>query len=287
VIERFRALFDRAPRRPGQVVALDSQDWAPGTIYVVAHPDDSLLFQSPTLLEDVRTNHPTLTVHLTAGDDGRSSNYWRSRELGIMAAYAVMAQREDRWSEVGLAVGANQMMLATLDAEPATQVVFMRLPDGGWPDGEGTRRHRGASLMNLWLGETSTLRSLDEASSYDRETLIDALASLMRTSCATKIATLDFTVPFGPDDHCDHAASARFALEAHRRLTEHPHLVGFEGYSTSRRPTNVNGASLAAKKDAFFAYGRFDPLVCSSEATCAGTLHERWMEREYIVTLDD
>ena len=283
VIGRMSGVFDRPPSPPAQVIDTRALHWEPGTMYVVAHPDDSLLFQSPTLLNEVRSGHSTVTVHLTAGDDGRRSNYWRNRELGIMAAYAAMAESANQWTEVSLSVGDHQMVLASLDASPDVRVAFMRLPDGGWPDGTGTRRRRGQSLMNLWLGSVSLLRPLDGSTAFDRARLVDTLVALMASSHATSIATMDFRSEFGVDDHPDHGAAARFAREARERLEPRVPLVGYEGYSTSRRPVNVNGTVLAAKKDAFFAYARFDPLAGSDDVSGAQSMNAQWLQREYTL----
>ena len=55
-------------------------------LYIVAHPDDSLLFQSPDLLQNVQSSFNVMTVHLTAGDNVQGEAYWSSRESGIEAA---------------------------------------------------------------------------------------------------------------------------------------------------------------------------------------------------------
>ena len=48
-------------------------------IYIAAHQDDTLLFQSPALLEDVRANKCVRTVFTTAGDAGKAAKYWEGR----------------------------------------------------------------------------------------------------------------------------------------------------------------------------------------------------------------
>lgn len=62
-----------------------------GSVYVVAHPDDDLLFQAPDLQTDVSGNNCITVVFLTAGDSGTNSGYAKSREAGSAAAYAQMA----------------------------------------------------------------------------------------------------------------------------------------------------------------------------------------------------
>jgi len=62
-----------------------------GSVYVVAHPDDDLLFQSPDLQTDVSGNNCITAVFLTSGDSGTTTGYAQSRETGNAAAYAEMA----------------------------------------------------------------------------------------------------------------------------------------------------------------------------------------------------
>lgn len=62
-----------------------------GSVYVVAHPDDDLLFQSPDLQTDVSGNNCITAVFMTSGDSGTTTGYAQSRESGNAAAYAEMA----------------------------------------------------------------------------------------------------------------------------------------------------------------------------------------------------
>lgn len=61
-----------------------------GSVYVVAHPDDDLLFQSPDLLTDQGAGSCLTTIFLTSGDSGIGSTYAQSRESGNEAAAAEM-----------------------------------------------------------------------------------------------------------------------------------------------------------------------------------------------------
>jgi hypothetical protein len=127
-------------------------------MYIVAHPDDSLIFQSPSLLQNIQNGLNVLTVHLTAGDDGMGESYWGDRELGIEAAYALMAGADNNWTTSALTVGSRQIVLDTLTTKSNITVAFMRLPDGGYPDGEGTALYNYQSLMQLWQGVGRRIR---------------------------------------------------------------------------------------------------------------------------------
>src|SRR4051812_1146650 len=52
------------------------------TLVIVAHEDDDLLFLSPDLVGDVKSDRCVHAVFLTAGDAGSTAAYWAGRELG-------------------------------------------------------------------------------------------------------------------------------------------------------------------------------------------------------------
>src|ERR1700722_8396652 len=67
------------------------------SMYIVAHADDTLLFQSPQLLADIQSGRHVTAVYLTAGDDGQPKSYWSVRESGTEAAFASMANAANTW----------------------------------------------------------------------------------------------------------------------------------------------------------------------------------------------
>jgi hypothetical protein len=75
----------------GSTSARAAEGCSATSLYVAAHQDDTLLFQSPNLIGDVQSNHCVRTIFVTAGDDGKEQPYWLGREEGAQAAYAQMA----------------------------------------------------------------------------------------------------------------------------------------------------------------------------------------------------
>ena len=65
------------------------------TMNFVAHEDDDLFFQSPNLLNEIKSGTCLRTVYALAGDAGEDSVYWMDREAGVRAAYAYMAHKPD------------------------------------------------------------------------------------------------------------------------------------------------------------------------------------------------
>jgi LmbE family N-acetylglucosaminyl deacetylase len=252
-------------------------------MYIVAHPDDSLIFQSPSLLQNIQNGLNVLTVHLTAGDDGMGESYWGSRESGIEAAYAQMAGANNTWTTSALTVGTHQIVLDTLSTMANVTVAFMRLPDGGYPYGEGTAMYNYQSLMQLWQGSESSITAVDGSTSYLYQDLINTLASIMSSFQPQLIVVQDYVNTFGDGDHMDHYAAAQFAQSAHNLYTTTHSFVGYLGYGTTALATNVSGTLLSTKQSTFYTYGSYDSLTCSSEASCASTAYGPWLLRQYIV----
>jgi LmbE family N-acetylglucosaminyl deacetylase len=253
------------------------------TMHIVAHPDDSLLFQSPQLLKKVESGTGALTVHLCAGDSGQPEQYWRQREAGIEASYAEMAGVPNEWAKTVLRIGSRAIPFNVLTPRPNILLAFMRLPDGGHEAGTGSARYGHQSLTRLWETTKPCITSVDRTVSYTKQDLIDTLASMMDVFTPELIAVMDYVNAFTPGDHMDHYASARFSLAAHE-LYHSPHrLVGYAGYRVESLAENIDGDLLRRKQSVFYVYGRHDQWACSSDASCAGTPYAEWLKREYTI----
>lgn len=269
--------------RVAQISEVGSVRSCGNSMYVAAHPDDSLLFQSPSILQNIQSNFSVLTVHLTAGDNGLRKRYWRQREAGIEAAYAQMACVDNNWTRKILVIANHSITCNTLTARPNLTVIFLRLPDGGYPDGVGTSRYRFQSLGKLWLGSDSNITAVDGSTSYGKQDLIETLAALMNSFQPSFIAAHDFVNTFGDGDHMDHYAAAKFSRAGHN-LYALPHsFVGYLGYPSESLPANVSGELLAKKQTIFYTYGGFDSLAGSNATSSLVTSYASWLQREYKV----
>ena len=256
-------------------------------MYIVAHPDDSLLFQSPDLLQNVQSNLNVLTVHLTAGDDGQGKVYWSGRESGIEAAYAQMAGVANSWTTSTLNVGSHALVLKTLTTHPNISVVYMRLPDGGYPAGGGTPLYSNQSLMQLWKGSEATITAVDGSTSYNLLDLINTIAAMINSFQPQLIATQDFVNTFGDGDHEDHYATALIVQGAHQLYSAPHNLVGYMGYPTTALAANVTGGLLATKQSVFYTYGAYDAQTCTGAVSCALTSYAGWLQRQYVAGIDE
>ncbi len=257
------------------------------TMYVAAHADDTLLFQSPSLLQDVYSERCVRTVFVTAGDAGRPVSYWGKREDGAEAAYAQMAGVADEWDSEQIVVDGHSIRLVTLEDQPKISIAYLRLPDGG-TSGSGFSLYGNESLTKLWRsvkgGSPSIvdIEAVDDSSSYDFEQLVDVLAVLMDSFEPSQVATQNYTQALVGPDHADHVATAKFAREAAALYGDAHRLLAFEDYEISAKPQNVFGELLGAKSFAFYTYGAHDSDACDSESHCAETAYSKWLLREYV-----
>ena len=227
------------------IAGLASLSWGPrttashGVIQIVAHQDDDLLFMNPDIMSDLRAGKHVTTVYLTAGDADLGENYWRGREAGIRAAYALMAGSENEWKEEEELVAGKKIHAIHLASAPNARVYFLRLPDGK-PTGEGFESTGFQSLEKLWEGSIADIRAVDGSARYTRAELIETLKALLVSAGGTRtqVRSLNPTQERS-FDHSDHRYSALFAGEASPR---HPEKAAADpsGLSVSEDPVNLH-----------------------------------------------
>ncbi|MEV7638275.1 PIG-L family deacetylase [Pseudarthrobacter enclensis] len=251
---------------------------------IVAHQDDDLLFQSPKLISHIRGGLCVRTVYVTAGDANESPDYWASRESGVKAAYAEIAQVPNSWRNADAGISGHPITVATLEQATNISLAFMRLPDG-FPNGGGGSNNGYKSLEKLYAGVIDTMTAVDNSSTYTLTTLQDTLLALMNTYQPNQIATLDFAGSYGDGDHSDHHSVAYLVLAAQQQYKLPHTITGYEGYGIVRRPSNVFDPDLTIKTNAFLTYAQYDFRTCNTVDTCAGGAMGARFSRSYTVAL--
>ncbi|KAL2807593.1 hypothetical protein BJX63DRAFT_67127 [Aspergillus granulosus] len=209
------------------------------------------------------------------------ANYWQGRERGARAAYALMRDMPDAWTESDAGILGHAAPLFTLNQDPNISLVFLRLPDGH-VQGQGFEVTGNESLQKLWEGGISTIHTVSGSGSYTKDELLDALVSLMVDFKPESVNTLDYVHSYGDGDHSDHHSAAFFVAEAVQLYESNPVLTGYMGYPVINKTANVFGADLLEKQLTFYAYARGDTAVCNSNMACQSDLYyPRWLEREY------
>ncbi|MET0828157.1 MAG: PIG-L family deacetylase [Microbacterium sp.] len=248
----------------------------------MAHEDDDLLFQSPTILQQAQAGTCVRTVYLTAGDAGDEEAYWRDREHGVRAAYANMLDVADDWTTEDAGVPGHPIELSTLVDAPHVSLVFLRLPDGSI-DGEGFERNDWESLQKLYADSITEIFAVDGSSSYTFDDLVETMLALMESFQPDMINTLDFTESYGNGDHSDHLTVAYITLFAQESYPTPHGFAGHQGYGIAGRPSNVAEPDLTAKIDAFLEYAQHDYRTCDTVSACAGRPESLWLSRMYTV----
>ena len=135
-------------------------------------------------------------IYLTAGDDGRDSIYWATRERGVLQSTRVAA---------GVAAGDHSAdhcsIVSVLDHAirkctiANTESYFLRLPDGH-RNGIGFSRHSFQSLRKLRQQRIAAMSAVDGSAAYngwpDLKSTID---SLIGESSAIRIVTVHTSDP--------------------------------------------------------------------------------------------
>lgn len=265
--------FEVDPRTPAKPRA--------GAAWIVAHPDDDLLFMNPDVDLAIDAG-PSVTFVLTAGDAGAEDPYWHRRESGLRAAYARMAAVSDDWHLSTIQVAGHLLPVSSLTKRPDVRLVFFRLPDGGFDaktgGGDGTPRHPHASLARLWSGAIPSLSTVDGRDTYTRDELTATLAVLLRRVTPRRIGVLEPTPH--EFDRADHWASARFAVRAIRTIGA-PQAWAYMGYPLFNAargvsvPPNLDENQRWQKRRTFLAYCPFDRIACPPVGDYAEWLSRR------------
>src|SRR5439155_3780188 len=151
-------------------------------VVIVAHQDDDLLFMQPDLRIAVARGEAVTIVYTMQGLASQPTSAIETRLRGSETAYGKLAG-SDAWTCGWIELGALPVRHCRLADRPLS-LVFLGYPDGG-KQGE----HHD-SLQHLWEGKLASTWTIGERSArVDRETLIAALAELLRITAPRQILT--------------------------------------------------------------------------------------------------
>ncbi|WP_181794643.1 ricin-type beta-trefoil lectin domain protein [Streptomyces sp. WELS2] len=257
----------------------------------VAHEDDDLLFINPQIQELITARCPLDVVYLTAGDAGKSfsrSPYPKSREHGMIAAYAAMAGSGQHTVTKTITVNNHHITSFSLRERPEIRLTFFRLPDG-LPTGKGSSRYRHESLLRLFRGQISGITTVDSSTRYTERSLIATITALAKRWKTERIRTLDFdNASFGHTrtrgaDHSDHGVTARYFRMAGFPLHLRGGIIAYRGYPMALLPDNLAPARVRAKQRIFETYLHTVSCVpprCNASPSITPA-YRNWMHRQY------
>ena len=235
-------------------IRLISNSPKPVDVVLVAHQDDWQLFMGDVVTERLRSGNRGVFVYLTAGDDGRDSIYWQTRERGALQSTRVAAAipAADPISCSMVQIHDHSIRKCTVGN---TESYFFRLPDGK-RDGKGFARYGYRSLRKLRAKRSSEMGAIDGSASYQGWTdLMTTVGSLIdRDSAGVTIHTSDPSIARNPHDHFDHRMAG--LLVADLRKQNDLRAMYYLGYALATRAANRSADQTRAKTALLIAYDR-------------------------------
>jgi LmbE family N-acetylglucosaminyl deacetylase len=227
-------------------------------IVLVAHEDDWQLFMGDIVAQEIRTGKQVVFIYLTAGDDGRDSLYWATRELGALEStrIAVGSAATNSAADQCSAAKALEHVIRRCTIA-STESYFFRLPDGR-RNGTGFARHSHESLRKLRRERTASISAVDGSAVYDSwADLMSTVNELVGESSADRIVTIhasDPSVVANPHDHFDHRMAGLLVADLRRK--NRWNVVYYAGYSLATRAANRTNDQAREKTALFRAYDR-------------------------------
>jgi LmbE family N-acetylglucosaminyl deacetylase len=229
---------------------------APLDAVIVAHQDDWQLFMGDIVAERVQAGHRLVFVYLTAGDDGRDSVYWATRERAALRSTGIAT---------GVVVGdssADQCLIVRVLEHAIrkcsianTESYFLRLPDGH-RNGIGFARHSYQSLRKLRRNRVTSISAVDGSAVYngwaDLRSTVDSLIGESSTARIVTVHTSDPSVVINPHDHFDHRMAGLLVFDSRRKNKWN--VVYYAGYALATRAPNRTGEQVRQKTSLFRAY---------------------------------
>jgi LmbE family N-acetylglucosaminyl deacetylase len=223
---------------------------------LVAHQDDWQLFMGDVIARRVQTGAPVVFVYLTAGDDGRDSVYWATREKGVLQSTRIAAgvaagdRSADHCSTVSVLDHAiRKCTIAN------TESYFLRLPDGH-RNGIGFARHSFQSLRKLRQRRITAMTAVDGSTAYngwaDLKSTVDSLIGESSSTRSVTVHTSDPSVAVNPHDHFDHRMAGLLVYDSRREAGWN--VVYYAGYALATRAANRTGEQVRQKTALFRAY---------------------------------
>ena len=246
-------------------------------IYVSPHADDWQLFAGNRFAASAKgTTQKVVLIYTSAGDGGRGSAYWTTREAASKASVDTIVGAGS-WTCAPQTVNAHSIRRCLKGKVIA---YYLRMPDGNLGgDGYGfgsltllqggapTSAIDGSTTYASWNDFTTTLRT------------ILASEAAATTSPYLQVNAPEYDQAINPNDHADHYATA----DAVRAAAQgQPWDLGWwVGYHSQNLPANVSGTPLSLKQAEFFQYG---------EAMANGgygspwnePVYQAWLKRTYI-----
>jgi LmbE family N-acetylglucosaminyl deacetylase len=225
-------------------------------LIIVAHEDDWQLFMGDAIAERSNARDSLIFVYLTAGDDGRDSLYWKTRERAAVASARAL-DADTRSEAVGARCVASLVRAHSIRKCTVGKTIsyFLRLPDGG-RDGRGFGRYGSQSLRKLRRDPAGSIAAIDGSTSYrgwtDLAATVGELAPSSEEGRTTIVHTTDPSIRINPHDHFDHRMAG--LLVEKLRVSRGWSVLYYVGYALGTRSANRSGDQVRDKTALFRVY---------------------------------
>jgi hypothetical protein len=206
----------------------------------------------------IAAGHEATFVYLTAGDDGRDSLYWQTRERAALQSTRLAIG-------VGAVDSAAVSCSTTKVLEHAirkcvianTESYFLRLPDGK-RNGAGFARHDFESLRKLREKKIAFMRAVDGSAAYrgwgDLMATVSVLIGSSSSTTNLAVHASDPSITANPHDHFDHRMAGLLVDDL--RKSQRWNTQYYVGYALATRADNRSTDQAREKTAIFLAYDK-------------------------------
>jgi hypothetical protein len=245
-------------RTASQPVVRYASNSALRDVFVVAHQDDWQLFMGDVVAKRIRAGDSVIFIYLTAGDDGRDSLYWQTRERAALQSTR-LAIGPDASDSAAVRCSTTEVLEHAIRKcmIANTESYFMRLPDGK-RNGLGFGRHDYQSLRRLRGKKIGTMVAVDGSAAYHGwQDLMATMSKLIGSSSTTAeivVHANDPSVAVNPHDHFDHRMAGLLVDDVRKGQTWNTHY--YVGYALATRAANRSTDEAREKTAIFLAYDK-------------------------------
>jgi LmbE family N-acetylglucosaminyl deacetylase len=227
-------------------------------VFVVAHEDDWQLFMGDVAARQVRAGDSVSFVYLTAGDDGRDSIYWQTREHAALQSTRIAIGRDASDSAAVRCATSTVLNHAIQQCLVAnTKSYFLRLPDGK-RNGMGFSGHDYQSLRKLRGKKIPVINAIDGSAAYngwaDLTSTINNLIGPNSSDVEVVVHANDPSIAANPHDHFDHRITGLLVEDLRR--TQGWKTEYYVGYALATRAANRSTDEAREKTAIFLAYDK-------------------------------
>jgi LmbE family N-acetylglucosaminyl deacetylase len=253
-------LAQAGPARSPQFVRYISNSTAvvQRDVFVVAHQDDWQLFMGDIVAKKIRAGDVATFIYLTAGDDGRDSLYWQTRELAALRSTRLVIGI-DAADSAAVSCSTTEVLdhFIRKCVIANTESYFLRLPDGK-RNGGGFARHDYQSLRKLREKRISGINAIDRSTAYrgwgDLSATTNALIGSGPGTADIVVHASDPSIAANPHDHFDHRMAGLLVNDLRKKQKWNAQY--YVGYALATRAANRSADQAREKTAIFLAYDR-------------------------------